>query len=42
MAMRLKTGIEPIWFKIMPSAFFYSVLRSNPEADKFGIYINFL
>ena len=30
MAMRLKTGVEPIWFEIMPCASFYSVLRSTP------------
>ena len=33
-AKRLKTGVEPIWFNIMPSAFFYSVLKSNPEASR--------
>ena len=31
---RLKTGVEPIWFNIMLSAFFYSVLRNNPEASR--------
>ena len=34
MAMRLKTGIEPIWFEIMPCASFYSVLRSTPEVSR--------
>ena len=33
-AMRLKIGVEPIWFKIMPIAFFYSVLRINLEASR--------
>ena len=34
MAMRLKTGVEPIWFKIMPCASFYSVFRSIPEVSR--------
>ena len=47
MTMRLKTGVEPIWFEIMPCASFYSVLKSTPEVsrmfpEKYGIYINFL
>ena len=29
--MRLKTGVEPIWFDIMPCASFYSNLKSIPE-----------
>ena len=33
-AMRLKIGVEPIWFKIIPCASFYSVLRSSPEASR--------
>ena len=33
-ARRLKTGVEPIWFNIMPNALFYSVFRSNPEASR--------
>ena len=32
MTMRLKTGVEPIWFEIMPCASFYNILRSSPEA----------
>ena len=27
--MRLKNGIEPIWFNIMPRASFYSVLEAS-------------
>ena len=34
MTMRLKTGVEPIWFEIMPCASFYSVLRSTPEVSR--------
>ena len=34
MAMRLKTGVEPIWFNIMPCGSFYSVLRRSPEASR--------
>ena len=34
MAMRLKTGVEPIWFEIMPCASFYSVLRNTPEVSR--------
>ena len=34
MTMRLKTGIEPIWFDIMPCASFYSNLRSIPEVSR--------
>ena len=33
-AMRLKTGVEPIWFEIMPCASFYSVLRNTPEVSR--------
>ena len=29
--MRLKTGVEPIWFEIMPCASFYSVLMNTLE-----------
>ena len=25
---RLKTGVEPIWFELMPCASFYSVFRN--------------
>ena len=32
--MRLKTGVEPIWFDIMPCASFYSNLRSIPEVSR--------
>ena len=32
-ARRLKTGLEPIWFEIMPCASFYSVLRSTDQAS---------
>ena len=34
MAMRLKTGVEPIWFEIIPCASFYNVLRSTPEISR--------
>ena len=34
MTMRLKTGVEPIWFEIMPCASFYSVLRSTLEVSR--------
>ena len=34
MAMRLKTGVEPIWFKIMPCASFYSVLKNTLEVSR--------
>ena len=34
MTMRLKTGVEPIWFEIMPCASFYSNLRSIPEVSR--------
>ena len=34
MTMRLKTGIEPMWFEIMPCASFYNVLRSNLEVSR--------
>ena len=34
MTRRLKTGVEPLWFEIMPYAFFYSVLRSTPEVSR--------
>ena len=34
MTMRLKTGVEPIWFEIMPYASFYSVLRNTPEVSR--------
>ena len=34
MTMRLKTGVEPIWFDIMPRASFYSVLRRSLEASR--------
>ena len=34
MAMRLKTGVEPIWFEIIPCAYFYSVLMSTPEVSR--------
>ena len=34
MARRLKTGIETIWFEIMPYASFYSVLKSTPEVSR--------
>ena len=34
MTMRLKTGIELIWFEIMPSASFYSVPRNTPEVSR--------
>ena len=33
-AMRLETGVEPIWFNIMPPASFYSVLRRSLEASR--------
>ena len=33
-ARRLKTGVEPIWFEIMPCASFYSVLRNTPEVSR--------
>ena len=33
-AMRLKTGVEPIWFEIMPCASFYSVPRNSLEASR--------
>ena len=32
--MSLKTGIEPIWFEIMPCASFYSVLRNTLEVSR--------
>ena len=34
MTMRLKIGVEPIWFEIMPCASFYSVLRNTPEVSR--------
>ena len=34
MTMRLKTGVEPIWFEIMACASFYSVLRNTPEVSR--------
>ena len=34
MAMRLKTGIEPNWFGIMPCASIYSDVRSTPEVSR--------
>ena len=34
MTMRLKTGVEPIWFEIMPCASFYSVLKNTPEVSR--------
>ena len=33
-AMRLKTGVEPIWFNLMPRASFYSALRRILEASR--------
>ena len=33
-ARRLKTGVELIWFQILPCASFYSVLRSTPEVSR--------
>ena len=33
-ARRLKTGVELIWFEIMPCASFYSVLRNTPEVSR--------
>jgi hypothetical protein len=32
--MRLKTGVEPIWFNIMPCASIYSILRRSLEASR--------
>ena len=34
MAMRLKTGVEPSLFNIMPCASSYSILRRSPEASR--------
>ena len=34
MAKRLKTVVEPIWFEIMPCAFFYSNLKSIPNVSR--------
>ena len=34
MTMRLKIGVEPIWFDIMPCASFYSHLKSIPEVSR--------
>ena len=34
MTMRLKTGVEPIWFEIMPCASFYSVLKNTLEVSR--------
>ena len=31
---RLKTGVEPIWFNIMPCASFYSVFRNTHEVSR--------
>ena len=43
MAKRLKTGVEPIWFEIMPCASFYSVLRSTPEVSRmFQRYLEYM
>ena len=33
-ARRLKTGVEPIWFELMPCASFYSVFRNTPEVSR--------
>ena len=33
-ARSLKTGVEPIWFEIMPCASIYSVLRSTLEVSR--------
>ena len=33
-SLRLKTGVEPIWFEIMPCASFYSVLTSTPKVSR--------
>ena len=33
-AMRLKIGVEPNCFEIMPCASFYSVLRSSPQVSR--------
>ena len=33
-ARRLKTGIEPNWFRIMPCASIYSDVRSTPEVSR--------
>ena len=33
-ARRLKTGVEPIWFELMPCASFYSVFRITPEVSR--------
>ena len=32
--MRLKTGVEPIWFEIVPCVSFYSVLRNTLEVSR--------
>ena len=34
MVVRPKTGIEPIWFEIMPCVSFYSVLKSTLEVSR--------
>ena len=33
-ARRLKIGVEPIWFEIIPCASFYSVVKSTPEVSR--------
>ena len=33
-AMRLKTGVELIWFNLMPRASFYSALRRILETSR--------
>ena len=33
-AMRLKTGVKPIWFNLMPRPSFYSALRRILEASR--------
>ena len=33
-ARRLKTGLEPIWFELMPCASFYIVFRNTSEVSR--------
>ena len=33
-ARRLKTGVELIWFELMPCTSFYSVFRNTPEVSR--------
>ena len=33
-ARRHKTGVEPIWFELMPCTSFYGAFRNTPEVSR--------